>query len=261
MTMTQIRRAGVLALVVATTTTLTACAGVVGAKMTYHDTEKAKITDIVVAGGAGDVTVETAEVTETTITRVIRRSSDPGESYRLDGSTLTVDASCGVRCSVSYLIKTPPGVTVRGKLGSGDVRLAGIATTDLQVGSGDLTVLNAAGPVKVQTNSGDIKVLDAKDTVQTETGSGDTDVINAAKAVTAKVHSGNLTVLLTEPGSVTAESGSGDIKVTVPEGSYRLVTDTGSGDVDLHGMDSDRNATNVIDVKAGSGDVNVASLP
>jgi DUF4097 and DUF4098 domain-containing protein YvlB len=261
MTMTLIRRAGVLALVVATTTTLTACAGVVGAKMTYNDTEKTKITDIVVAGGSGDVTVEAAEVTETTITRVIRQSSDPGESYRLEGSTLTIDASCGVRCSVSYLIKTPPGVTVRGKLGSGDVRLIGVAATDLEIGSGDMTVLKATGPVQVHTNSGDIKVLDAADTVKTESGSGDTEVINAAKAVTAKVHSGNLTVLLAEPGSVTAESGSGDIKVTVPEGSYKLVTDTGSGEVDLHGMASDSDATNVIDVKVGSGDVNVASLP
>ena len=77
--------------------------------MTYDDTEKAKITDIVLTGGSGDVTITTAPVTETTITRVIRRSTNPGESYRLVGTTLNIDTTCGVDCSVTYEIKAPPG--------------------------------------------------------------------------------------------------------------------------------------------------------
>src|SRR5690349_5955644 len=104
MTTTLIRRAAVLALIAASTTALTGCAGVIGAKMTYDDTLKAKITDIVLTGGAGDVVVTTSEVDETTIHRVIRRSTNPGESFKLDGTTLTIDTSCGMNCSVSYEI-------------------------------------------------------------------------------------------------------------------------------------------------------------
>ena len=51
MTTTLIRRAGVLALIATTAAGLSGCAGVVGAKLTYDDTEKGKITDIVLAGG------------------------------------------------------------------------------------------------------------------------------------------------------------------------------------------------------------------
>jgi hypothetical protein len=259
MTTTLIRRAGVLALVAATTTTLTGCAGVIGAKMTYNDTEKSKITEIVVAGGAGDVAITTAAVSETSITRVIRRSSNPGESYRLEGTTLTIDASCGMHCSVSYVITTPPGVAVRGKLGSGDITLEGVGATDLEITSGDLTITRATGAVKARTTSGDIKVLDAESTVGVEASSGDMQVIGSAGAVTAKVSSGDVRVVLTEPNSVTASAASGDIEVTVPDGSYRLLTKSSSGDVDVHGLANDPAAKNVIDVKVHSGNVNVTS--
>jgi DUF4097 and DUF4098 domain-containing protein YvlB len=258
MTTTLIRRAGVLALIAATTT-LTGCAGVIGAKMTYNDTEKAKITDIVLTGASGDVQIETGPYPETSITRVVRRSSNPAEPYKLDGSTLTIDASCGMNCSVSYLIKTAPGVAVRGDLRSGDVRLDGVGATDLEVTSGDLTVANATGPVQVRATSGNIRVLDAQSTVKAQATSGDMQVINAAGAVEVKVSSGNVDVVLTKPDSVTAQATSGDIKVVVPDGDYKLVTSAGSGDVDLHGMQSDPTSKNVIDVKVGSGDVNVAS--
>jgi hypothetical protein len=259
MTTTLFRRAGVLALVVAATTTLTGCAGVIGARMTYHDTEKTKITDIVVGGETGDVVITTGPVTETTITRIVQRSSNPGESYRLDGTTLTIDASCSMRCSVSYEIKTAPGVTVRGRLGSGDMRLSAVGATDIEVGSGDLTVTDATGPVKVRTTSGELKVLEAKGTVDAEANSGDLQVIHAGGAVTAKVDSGDANVVLSTPNSVTAEAGSGDVNVTVPQGSYKLITETGSGDVTLQGLENDPSAKNVINVQVGSGDVNVTS--
>lgn len=259
MTTTLIRRAGVLALVAAATTTLTGCAGVIGARMTYTDTEKAKITDIVVNGGSGDVVVSTGQVTETTINRIVRNGSDAGDSYKLTGSILTIDTSCGLRCSVSYEIKTAPGVTIRGKLGSGDVKLNGVGATDVEIGSGDLVVTSASGPVQARTTSGDIHVLDAKDTVKVQATSGDLEVINAGGAVTARVTSGNLKLVLAAPGSVTAEASSGDIDVTVPKSSYKLITKTGSGDVSLNGIENDPSAKNVIDVKVGSGDVNLAS--
>lgn len=258
MTTTVIRRAGVLALIAATTT-LTGCAGVIGAKMTYNDTEKAKITDIVLTGASGDVQVETGPYTETSITRVVRRSSNPAEPYKLDGTTLTIDASCGMNCSVSYLIKTAPGVAVHGDLRSGDIRLDGVGATDLQVTSGDLTVSHATGPVQVRATSGDIKVLDSQSTVKAQATSGDMQVIDAAGAVDVRVSSGDVNVVLTKPNSVTAQATSGDVRVVVPDGAYKLVTSAGSGDVDVHGMESDSTAKNVIDVKVGSGDVNVTS--
>jgi DUF4097 and DUF4098 domain-containing protein YvlB len=205
------------------------------------------------------VTVTTAAVTETTVTRVIRRSTNPGETYRLVGTTLNIDATCGVNCSVTYEIKAPAGVAVHGRLNSGDIRLDGVGATDLEVTSGDLAVLNGAGPIQLRASSGDIKVLDAKGTVKAQTTSGDIQALNAAGAVDVRLSSGDATVVLATPASVTAKSTSGDINVTVPSGSYKVGAVTGAGDVDLHGMVSNPGAKDVLDVQTGSGDVNIAA--
>ena len=263
MTTTLIRRVGVLALIVASTTALTGCAGVIGAKMTYEDTLPSKVTDVVLTGGAGDVVVATtAGVTETTVHRVIRRSTNPGESYKLDGTTLTIDTSCGANCSVSYEINTAPGVKVRGKERSGDIRLEGVADTDLEVTSGDLTVSDATGPVQIKATSGDIRVLNAKGAVKIKSTSGDIEARDAGGPVDIGVTSGDVQVSLAAPNSVTAHSTSGDMTITVPaDGKYKLVTNSGSGDVHTNGLTSDATSKNVIDVRVASGDVTVASVP
>jgi hypothetical protein len=260
MTSTLVRRAGVLALIAATATALSGCAGVIGATMTYDDTEKAKITDIVLSGGSGDVQITTAPVTETTIKRVIRRTTNPGESYRLAGTTLSLDTSCGADCSVSYEVQVPPGVNVRGNLDSGDVRLTGVGTTDVQVSSGDVTVSNAAVPVKVKATSGDIQVLNAKSTVTVVSTSGDVRAIDPAGVVDIKATSGDVQVHLATPNSVTAHVTSGDVDVSVPTGDYNVLTRTDhSGDTSLHGLVSDPKAKNVLDIQTSSGDVNVST--
>jgi hypothetical protein len=257
MTTTLVRRAGVLALIAATATTLSGCAGVLGAKMTYNDTEKAKITDIVLSGGSGDVTITTAAVDETTIQRIIRRTTNPGESYHLSGSVLSLDTSCGINCSVSYQIQTPPGVKVRGALDSGDIQLAGVADTDVQVSSGDMLITDATGPVKVRATSGDIQVLRAHGTVSAVATSGDIRAIDPAGAVNIRATSGDVQVRLAAPNSVTADVTSGDIDVSVPEGSYNIIDRARSSDTSLTGLTSDPTSKNVLDLKASSGDVNV----
>src|SRR4051794_19291336 len=99
-------RVGALTLVAAAAATaLTGCGNGMGAKLTYNDTEKTRITDIVLSGGSGDVTITTAAVTETHITRIVRSDGrDPEKSYLLSGSTLSLDTTCGRNCSVSYEI-------------------------------------------------------------------------------------------------------------------------------------------------------------
>lgn len=260
MTTTFGRRAGVLAVVAAATATLTGCAGVLGAKMTYEDTEKTKITAIQVNGGSGDVAVSAGPVTATTIKRIVRGNANPGDSYRLNGGTLTLDTSCGHNCSVSYEITAPDGVAVRGDLRSGDVLLSGVGSTDLQLTSGDVTVRAPSGPVKLRGTSGDIRVLDAKSSVTVQTTSGDVQALDAAGAVDLKVTSGDVTAKLATMNSVRAQTTSGDVNVIVPKGSYKVSTETGSGDAMVNGITTDLSAKNTIDVRTGSGDANVSAL-
>lgn len=259
MTSTLIRRTGVLALTAATTVTLTGCAGVLGARMTYDDTEKAKITEIVVTGSGGDVLIRTAAVAETSIKRVIRRSSNPDASYQLSGSTLTIDTSCGHNCSVQYEIVAPAGVAVRGELGSGDISLDGVGATDVGVRSGDLVINNATGPVQASATSGDVTVTGSTAAVRADAKSGDVRVMNVTGPVVAKVASGDLDVKLTTANSVTAEANSGDVNVIVPKDTYQIRTDTNSGDASVHGLTNDASSKNVLDLKASSGDVTVTA--
>jgi hypothetical protein len=257
MTTPLVRRAGVLALIAVTATTLSGCGGVIGAKMTYDDTEKAKITDIVLTGGSGDVRISTAPVDVTTIRRVIRRTTNPGASYQLSGSTLTINTSCGLNCSVSYEVQTPPGVKVHGSLHSGDVTLAGVADTDVEVSSGDVLVTDATGPVKVRATSGEISVLRAHGAVNAVATSGDIRAIDPAGPVTVRATSGDVQIRLAAPNSITAYVTSGDLDISVPQGRYNIIDRTRSGDTSTNGLTSDPSSKNVLDVKATSGDINI----
>ncbi len=258
MTTTLIRRAGALTLVAAAAVTLTGCGGVLGARMTYNDTESVKITEVRITGGSGDVAISTGAVDKTTITRVVRRNTNPGESYRLDGTVLHLNTSCGHDCSVSYQVEAPAGVAVKGELRSGDILLDGVGATDVKLTSGDLTVQDATGPVKLQATSGDVRVLDAKGTVTAKASSGTIETINPGGAVDLDVSSGDITVLLSTPQSVRAEASSGDVTVTVPAGDYRVSANASSGDAAVNGIVSDPAAKNIIDVRTRSGDAVVS---
>ena len=52
-------------------------------------------------------------------------------------------------------------------------------------------------------------------------------------------------------------AGSGDVRLTVPPGAYRLDLDTGSGDESVEGIADDAAASSFITVETGSGDVRI----
>ena len=61
-----------------------------------------------------------------------------------------------------------------------------------------------------------------------------------------------------EPASVTALVSSGDLSLTVPAGSYQVRTSTGSGDEIVDpGIDNDKQAKHILDLRTRSGDLNV----
>ncbi|HET6531115.1 MAG TPA: DUF4097 family beta strand repeat-containing protein [Actinoplanes sp.] len=258
--MTSTRAAALVLLAAVTATALAGCGGA-GVRQTFSDTEKVKVTEIVMSGGSGNVTVRTAAIAETRITRIVRHTTDPGESYRLDGTVLTIDTSCGRDCSVSYDIEAPAGVAVRGELRSGDIGLDGVGATDVRLTSGDIMVRNPTGAVSAKSTSGDITVLDGKAGATIEATSGNVRAVNVGGPVNARVTSGDVEVQLTAPHSVTVRANSGDVMVTVPAGSYRLAADTSSGDEQIVGIVDDPAATNVIDVHTGSGDATISGKP
>jgi hypothetical protein len=252
-------RTAAVAVIAASTLAVAGCGAVGGAKLTFHDTEKAKVTGIVLDGHSGDVVVTTGTSPETSITRIIRNSTDPQMSYRLEGSELHLSDRCGGNCSVSYEIQAPAGVTVTGRLSSGDVQLTGTGATDLTLTSGDVRITDATGPVKLQASSGDVTVNGAAKGLTVQATSGDIRATGITGGpVDARVDSGDVTLGLTTVQSVTAEASSGDVHVDVPTGRYRLTTGKASGDISVTGVTNDPAATAAIDLRVGSGDIVVS---
>jgi putative adhesin len=260
-----LRRAGAATLIAAiAATALTGCGGV-GAKLTFSDAEKAKITDIVVSGRSGDVLIRTDQaLTETKINRIVHRNSDPGDSYKLTGSTLTLNTDCGPNCRVSYDITTPPGVKVRGSLGSGDLGVSGVSGVDVSLDSGNVLVSEVKGDVTAKADSGDVTITDTTGKVTASADSGDVRAVKISGGpVDLRADSGDVDLEALQPMSVTAVADSGNVTARVPAGHYAINTDARSGDEQVGGpgLIADQGAKFKLTMAADSGDVTLVSLP
>jgi hypothetical protein len=254
------RKVATLVLAAASVAALAGCDGVVGATMTFNDTEKTKVTDIVLGGGSGNVMVTTGNVTETHIKRVVRGGNGSGPTYQISGTTLTLPTDCGFDCHISYEVQAPTGVKVHGNMRSGTVSLTDVGAVDLTLTSGDVMIEGASAPVKVKATSGEVTV-DGAPGLTVEATSGNVSAREIAGPVTARVTSGELDLELATPASVTAEVTSGDLRLLVPAGSYRINQRTnGSGDADIQGITNDPKSANVLDLRARSGDLSVGTV-
>ncbi|WP_430782189.1 DUF4097 family beta strand repeat-containing protein [Actinoplanes sp. G11-F43] len=254
---------------------LAGCDGVAGARMTFEDVEKTKITEIALAGGSGDVSVTTESgATETQIRRIVRGITSPDTSYQVAGGVLTLNTDCGPDCHLSYEITAPPGVAVRGEMRSGDVMLSAVGTIDVKMTSGDVMIDRATGPVSLEMTSGDVMVENTSEPVKVRSTSGDlmvvgggpvdvearagnVDVTDGKGPVTARLTSGDISLSLSAASSVTASTGSGEISLMVPPGDYRVSAVSGNGEAVVENVKNNPAATNVLELRSRSGDVAV----
>jgi hypothetical protein len=226
---------------------------------TYTDqaTEKG-ITEIRLDGGSGDVRVTGTDGTDTHLTRTVHHSGDhiPGVSYRVDGGVLVLTLRCGSLCGVDFAVEAPHGVTVTGRTDSGDVTLDGVSTVDVSTGSGGVSVRDVPGDVTVRTGSGDVVLAGLGGTVDVGVSSGSVKGTDLGGRTTVNSSSGDITLRLTQARDVQVDASSGDVRLTVPAGGYRVKASAGSGDTTLNVTD-DPAAAHLIDVHTHSGDITV----
>ncbi|WP_157527907.1 DUF4097 family beta strand repeat-containing protein [Nocardia sp. NRRL S-836] len=227
---------------------------------------------------AGDVTVRYQQgLTETKIHRRVEHEKDnkpSGVAHRVEGSTLVLDG-CGRECSINYEVLVPSaGISVVGDIGSGDSIFEGLASVEFKTGSGRVVTRDIAGDVKVKAGSGDFEAtrvgggvtadlgsgriqLDAvKGKVLVDTGSGDIDGTSLGDDVTAIADSGRVELALVAARSVRVDSGSGDVKVRLPGGPYKVSGTSGSGERVIN-VPTDPNAALELKLTTGSGDLTV----
>jgi hypothetical protein len=256
-----LHRTAVAAAAAATLIVLAGCDNLSFRRLDYDQTANAKIARITVpAGGAGDVSIRaTGPADQVRIKRVVRyQGGEPNTRYEIKGDELVLPNDCGARCSVSWEVTAPEGVTVRGETGSGNVTLHRVGTVDFNLKSGDVTVTEARGEVRVTTTSGNIDVVDATGPVRLRASSGDISARRLVAGVDAEATSGNVSIELDKPAAARLHATSGDVDLIVPEGRYRVRADAKSGDTDL-AVPDDPGATLLLDVTATSGNVRLAS--
>ncbi|CCH35558.1 hypothetical protein BN6_83410 [Saccharothrix espanaensis DSM 44229] len=213
-----------------------------------------------IQNGAGNVRVRSAEGASGT--QVVRKLEYPkdadkptGATHRLEGDVLVLDG-CGSRCTASYEVTVPSkDVKVTGENSSGDVALEGVASVDATFGSGNTTLRDVAGAVNVKNSSGDLVASDIGGAFTGKLGSGNTRLSKMRGPVVVDDGSGDVDIELASPQSVNASAGSGNLTVRVPQGSYKVDADAGTGDKNLNGVKNDPGASVELVLRTDSGDL------
>ncbi|WP_211481351.1 DUF4097 family beta strand repeat-containing protein [Actinopolyspora xinjiangensis] len=180
-------------------------------------------------------------------------------SYRIDDGALVLDTDCGWNCEVDYEVTLPRRVPVTGELGAGSLDVTGMSSTDVRVDSGGLELRDIDGAVRARTGSGSIELAGIGGPVDVETGSGgiEGEAIRAGE-VTTRTSSGRISLELSDPRAVRADSGSGGIELTVPAEEYSVRADTGSGSTEVE-VPRDSDAERSLRLSTGSGSIEVES--
>ncbi|GAA1616118.1 hypothetical protein GCM10009789_82690 [Kribbella sancticallisti] len=214
---------------------------------TSQDTYQVVGTTLAIDTRSADLEVRSGDVREITVDRKVKRNlfgSDPSEKYQ-DGELQIRDSGCGFlsfSCDTDYVITVPKDLNVTIDSGSGDLKVAGLTGATLKSSSGSIEANQMSGQLSMESSSGS---LDASDLTAT--------------SVKGKSSSGSVDLVFTAaPSSVDVESSSGDVTVLLPSGdeSYKLDTDTSSGDESAN-VKIDSAATRTIKAETSSGDVTV----
>ena len=187
--------------------------------------------------GAGQVTVDAVETTETQV-RVEGPDADLVTVEQRDGEVVVSGRPrTGFFASTSEL-----DVTVTLPLDSD------LAT---KVGSADLVATGRYSSARIKSGSGDVRLAELTDTAVVDTGSGDVEIESALSNLRVKAGSGNVTIGRVA-GSVVVSAGSGTVQVGATEATAALKS--GSGDLAVKEAHTDLSAV------TGSGDVYVGSI-
>jgi hypothetical protein len=144
--------------------------------------------------------------------------------------------------ALDLVIQVPQGLNADISDGSGDAEVLNVGALEASDGSGDFSVIGAAGTVHITDGSGNLKIENVGGDITVSDGSGEIEVRNVS-------------------GSFTVESdGSGGIHATDVRGSV-IVENDGSGGIDVNkvGRDFrvDSKGSGEIDYVAVSGKVDI----
>lgn len=222
--------------------TLSGC-GWIGPVERFTDTATVveAVTTIELVDPTGSVTITgDAEATEITVEREVamRGERETRATHAVVGDTLEL-RGCGRNCTVDYAIEAPAGLEVRGATSNGAIELSNVGDVDVRTSNGRIDVDGAAGEVSAETSNGRVVGRDLR-------GSG----------VRVSTSNGGVELELAAPQDVTASTSNGSIELAVPDDSYRVITETSNGGIDV-GVANDPDGRFTLDLRTANGSIEV----
>ncbi len=138
---------------------------------------------------------------------------------------------------------------------SGDARFQGLASSDITDSSGELTIEDIKGDLRVRDSSGDLEVEHVSGNVQIEDSSGDIEVEEVqGDVLVSSDSSGSMTIRHIGKGVRVAQDSSGDIDIADVKGSVNIESDSSGG------IDVQRVGGSFTLGSKGSGDIKTADI-
>ena len=269
------RAAAAVAIGIVGTGLLTACDwGAATESFSDSDDLAQPVTSVRFANDSGAVTIRTGDTAS--VKREVHYGDEkPGTTFRVKDGVLQLDSCDKRNCWIDYDVTVPEGTTVTGQLDSGAANISGVAEATVRSSSGQVTVEDVAGAVKVEADSGEVTLADIGGSVVAKADSGSIQADNVRGDVTLEAssgevqargiggatkvdaQSGSVLVALTTAQNVRVDAQSGDVDVTVPAGSYAVSTSTDSGDV-TSDIDNDAAGEHRLDLHTDRGSITVS---
>lgn len=225
------------------TALLVAGCGIIGPTMRTEGaaTVDSPITEVRVDSSSGSVTVsgdddERGAALEWTV--ITRANRTIGPTYSVDGTTLVL-SGCGRWCSVDYTVRVPEGVDVSGSTSNGALELSDVGDVDLRTTNGRISLDGVSGRVQATSTNGRIE------------GEG-----FVGTGVEVRTSNGSVELEIASAQDVSASSSNGSIDVRVPDGSYRVETETSNGREEVQVPNSD-DGRFLIDLRTSNGSITV----
>lgn len=200
--------------------------------------------------GAGKVTLVADRQLGARVTAVRHFSlRTPTVTSNVDSGVLTVTGTCPkptiVTCRIDVRIDLSPEMAV-----------------DVTTGSGDVSVENVAGSVRVRSSAGAVDIVGLTGTADVHTSAG--PISGQGLAVT-RLRAGTAAgaiglAFAVAPDSVSASTGAGDVDLALPEESYRVATFAPTGRARVL-VPVDADAARTITVRTAAGRITVRRAP
>lgn len=144
---------------------------------------------------------------------------------------------------IDLAVEIPMNMAVDVEDSSGSMEIRGTGSLNIDDSSGDIRVVDAAGPVTIDDSSGGISVSGVQGDVEIDDGSGEVTLSGVTGSVRLRDGSGSLDVDQVRGSVVVDRDGSGSISVRDVGGDFRVRAD-GSGGIRYSGV------AGVVDVPA-----------